>query len=300
MARGNAAKRWIFTFNNYELDDFDYLCSVYEKGDLEYLVFGLEIAPTTGTPHLQGFVITKQPQRLTWLRNNLASCHFDVARGNNDEASEYCKKDKPDSDIFEFGSYAGQGQGKRSDLRSFMDSVDAGIREELALMQEHPEVWAKYRGFCMEYLTATRPQPAVPNHPLRPWQIRLNNILIGPVDPRAIIFVVDRRGNSGKTWYAKYHRQTYGNSHYMRMSSEANMAMMMDYEKKVVFFDIPRSKQEHFSYAFIETVKDGIVANSKYHSRMEWFEIPHVVVFMNEPPDVSKLSPDRWSYVEVD
>jgi len=41
----------MFTLNNYTEDDIDRLCDM--DPDKALVVIGLEVAPTTGTPHLQ-------------------------------------------------------------------------------------------------------------------------------------------------------------------------------------------------------------------------------------------------------
>jgi len=43
----------MFTLNNYTEDDIDRLCDM--DPDKALVVIGLEVAPTTGTPHLQGY-----------------------------------------------------------------------------------------------------------------------------------------------------------------------------------------------------------------------------------------------------
>lgn len=300
MVQGSRAKRWVFTLNNYTQDDIDYIegCC-YEEEYFEYLVYGKEVG-ANGTPHLQGFFVLNDKKRLTWLKTNFSdTAHFEIAKGTNEQASDYCKKVNqnppcdPNEEVFEYGELPYEA-GARTDLSEFRESVDSGIRDHLTLMRLHDSVWARHYAYCVEYLTRTRPVPPPANHQLRPWQVRLNNILIGPADSRKIIFVVDPVGNSGKTWFADHHKLTYGNSHYMRMASEADMACMMDYEAKTIFFDVPRAKTEHFYYPILEMIKDGKVPNRKYQSRMEHFSPPHVVVLCNFEPDLTKLSADRW------
>ncbi len=51
--RSKESRRYIFTLNNYTEEDVKILME--EKVFFSYLLFGKEIAPTTGTPHLQGY-----------------------------------------------------------------------------------------------------------------------------------------------------------------------------------------------------------------------------------------------------
>lgn len=49
-----SARRFCFTFNNYKDDDIDHLMALGKK-DIRYIVFQPERAPSTNTPHLQGY-----------------------------------------------------------------------------------------------------------------------------------------------------------------------------------------------------------------------------------------------------
>jgi len=57
-----------------------------------------------------------------------------------------------------------------------------------------------------------------------------------------------------------------------------------------------KSKQGDFiQYDFLEELKNGYVFSPKYESKNKSFPTPHVVVLMNEIPDKSKLSEDRYN-----
>ena len=49
------------------------------------------------------------------------------------------------------------------------------------------------------------------------------------------------------------------------------------------------------SYDAIESIKSGIIFNSKYETGQKMINPPHIIVFSNFLPDVSKLSEDRWN-----
>lgn len=61
----------------------------------------------------------------------------------------------------------------------------------------------------------------------------------------------------------------------------------------IVIFDIPRSQQETLNYGILESLKDGYVLSSKYHSQMKKFPIPHVFVLSNHLPKMGALSRER-------
>ncbi len=57
---------------------------------------------------------------------------------------------------------------------------------------------------------------------------------------------------------------------------------------------------DHINYEIIESVKNGIIYNTKYECEMRVYAIPHVIVFSNEMPDETKLSRDRWNIQEIE
>lgn len=67
----------------------------------------------------------------------------------------------------------------------------------------------------------------------------------------------------------------------------------------VALFHYVRSQEIFISYEAIESVKDGIFFSAKYESGMCLFNSPHVLVFANFMPDITKLSKDRWQVFEI-
>lgn len=67
------------------------------------------------------------------------------------------------------------------------------------------------------------------------------------------------------------------------------------------FINIPRSNDEHkidYLYNVIELLKDGKFMSMKYQPRpVRLIECPHVIIFSNQEPDLTKLSNDRWEVV---
>ncbi len=83
-------KHWCFTINNPK-DDQEPL---FDPTTMQYLIAGLEKAPTTGTIHLQGYVCLNSRKRLTGVRKLFPhGTHLEKMRGTTEEAIDYCKKD---------------------------------------------------------------------------------------------------------------------------------------------------------------------------------------------------------------
>jgi len=66
------------------------------------------------------------------------------------------------------------------------------------------------------------------------------------------------------------------------------------YDPRVVIMNLSRQAEGAFSYAAVESLKDGLVFSGKYEGGHRLFPRPHVIIFSNWFPDLSKLSLDRW------
>lgn len=88
------SRKWCFTLNNYSQEDIESLQALYPEM-AQYLIFGKEVAPTTGTPHLQGFLYFKQAISMNTIKKNISSktIHLEIARGSFAENITYCAKD---------------------------------------------------------------------------------------------------------------------------------------------------------------------------------------------------------------
>jgi len=293
VANESRAKSWCFTINNYTPAIEAHLQGL--GAAVEYLVYGREVGDG-GTPHLQGFVKFADRKRFSHVRSLLGSNpHLEVAR-NIAASVEYCKKD---GNIFELGTL-GPGQGHRSDLESFKDAVKGGMFSLDEIREDHSAAYARHPRFCLEYIRQHQPARAIEPHPLRPWQQLLNARLNLPADDRTIVFLVDPVGNSGKTWFSHYYASLHDNVQVMQPGKKADMAYALKENIRVLFIDAPRSKQGEFlQYDFLEDCKNGYVFSPKYESRVKQLDKLHLVVNMNESPDMTKLSLDRYSIVTI-
>lgn len=154
-----SAERWRrcrFTINNYTDRDKDLIQYHCDNGTITYCVYGHEIAPTTGTPHLQGYMEFKQMARskLGQILPRAAIFKCDASASAN---TEYAKKDG--IDVFEYGKP--HKQGARSDLQGPISMIQAGATIRQVAM-EHPQQFVKYhRGFekLRRYYIKPRTEP---------------------------------------------------------------------------------------------------------------------------------------------
>lgn len=78
----------VFTWNNYPPT----YAAVLDRLDCRYCVAGEEIAPGTGTHHLQGYICWKNGKTIPSVRALLRGCHIEIARGNHEQNDRYCRK----------------------------------------------------------------------------------------------------------------------------------------------------------------------------------------------------------------
>jgi len=203
-----------------------------------------------------------------------------------------CKKE---GDCIELvGAPSTEVRGQQSDICQLRESVRNRCFSIDQLREDHPEVVAKQPRFVFDHLRQHRPKQPVAEHPLRDWQVQLQETLSQPPESRTIIFVIDFDGNAGKSWFADWFISKHADSQIISPGKMADVSFALREDVTALFIDCPRSKQGDMSqHDFLEDVKNGRVFSSEYESGMKHLMPCHVVVMMNEEPDVTKLSRDR-------
>lgn len=146
-------RRVCFTWNNP--DDLDYvICCEFIKKYCKYGIVGKEVAPTTGTKHLQGFCNFSKPMRFSTIKKRLNNgIHLEKANGSDEQNQKYCSK----SGVF-FEEGHPQRQGKRNDLDAVIHTIQSGkitTLTEVALL--HASSFIKYHRGIQTYLRLSLP-----------------------------------------------------------------------------------------------------------------------------------------------
>lgn len=182
MPAKQRGRLWCWTLNNYSGDERGVLGLAFGTGDIQYACYQPERGEN-GTPHLQGFMCTRDRLTRTALKRILGvnRIHLEIMRGTSAEAIAYCQKDESrDRDagfaFCEFGDRATvpgrSGQGTRSDLDEFSQRVLAG--EPLAEVAEAmPSTYVQnYRGFeSLRRLVVHKPRVVDPDGVLVPPRV---------------------------------------------------------------------------------------------------------------------------------
>jgi len=293
-----AAKNWVFTLNNVSDAELTTLIDFCESeaadAVFQFIVFqkeeGLE-----GTPHLQGYIQLKSKRRLNGVKAVLnPRVHLEIAKGGPYDNLHYCTKDEGRLDgPWKYGLMIG-GQGRRTDLVDFVRRAKQGVIPDDELIESYPGILAKYPRFVATVQRHyAKPQPI--NFIPRPgWQLELTLDLAQPADSRSVRWYWERVGNSGKSYYSLNYLDGGRRPGYVVTGGRHADIYYAYKNESVVFFDWARDNEDNFPYRVLENFKNGYFLNTKYETHAHRFPIPHVVVFANFEPDISKLSNDRW------
>ena len=245
-----------FTYNNYNDNDVELLETTFINfSKIKKFVFQREVAPTTGTKHLQGAVWFDKKTRWEELKLPFGNLMRWSKMRNEDACFAYCSKSKtaePNSTPYIFGF----------------------------------------------------PKPVKIITDLYKYQRDIELLYFQEPDDRRVHWFWDEAGNIGKSAFCKYMFVKY-KVLFCNGGKAADLINLcfntnMD-EVRCVIWDLPRSTGGNISYNAIESIKNGLICNTKYETGNKVFNPPHIFIFANAPPaDRNMLSADRWVVRELD
>ena len=121
---------WVFTLNNYTQENLKHLEEI-ECGmdkDVRAIKYQGEIAPRTGTKHLQGFIIFNKQQRnktvITTLKtNSIHIAPMDKSIKTNLNYTEKSESYDKEANIFVTKGVFDVKQGKKHSLQQILDNI---------------------------------------------------------------------------------------------------------------------------------------------------------------------------------
>lgn len=292
-------KHFVFTLNNYTAGDDDALKALGTADGTTYLVYGYETGES-GTPHLQGYVVFGSRKRFNQVKSLLPNgAHIEAKRGTCKQASDYCKKDG----IFqEFGSLPRDSSGANvfDDFKQWIVSqcLEHGHPpSEREVAQAYPALYVRYGRKLQDLVRHLCPHVVIVDEPLRDWQVPLFEVIAKDcTDDRGIRFFVDEEGGKGKSYFQRWCQGFFPERvQVLGIGKRDDLAHSIQEDKDIFLINITRGQGEFLNYAILEMLKDRIIFSPKYDSQTKLLrKTPHVVVFMNEAPDLTKMTDDRY------
>lgn len=145
------SERWCFTLNNYTDKEYEDI-KKFMTLNCEYGIVGKEVAPTTGTEHLQGYVRFEKRLEFNSVKKFFDNrVHIEKANADDIKNQTYCSKG---NDFFETGTPRASNQGKRNDLKILHSAIQEGTSVK-DIRQQNPELYHMY-GRTLEKLESDR------------------------------------------------------------------------------------------------------------------------------------------------
>lgn len=138
-------RNWVFTVFNPTPEDEARVVAL--KDHAARLAVGREKCPTTGTPHLQGYIRFLRAHKLPWVVNAIKlGCHVELRKGSESQASRYALKD---GDVLvDHGVDADRGAGGAKRSR---DEEVGEVIEEIEKGEKYGAIRNRHKKFCFWY-----------------------------------------------------------------------------------------------------------------------------------------------------
>jgi len=129
------SRGWCLTINNYTDDDIAGFENPKIKKQFVCSVYGYEVAPTTGTPHLQCFVYYANQKYFSEVKKHFLRARIVKAK-TTQRAFDYCKKgEQPHEEWVHFGT-EGLNYGKNAKFVEHGECPKQGKRSDLITITE--------------------------------------------------------------------------------------------------------------------------------------------------------------------
>lgn len=130
-------RSYLLTLNNYTDEELCLINDLMKDKRVKYAVYGKEIAPTTGTPHLHFYVYFTNPVSFKPLKKKFSRARIDKCKGTPEQCSRYTKKC---NDFVEVGECP--VQGKRSDIDHIRDvlSITPSMSEVVKVARSYQSI----------------------------------------------------------------------------------------------------------------------------------------------------------------
>lgn len=258
-----------FTYNNWTPEG-EIILQNFIKERCKYGCYGKELAPTTGTPHLQGYFNLNTKARPSAIHNQLKYKGVLLALKWKDKGDEvnlnYCSKDRLD---FEHGSLTISGQGKRTELIAVAERVKSNTKIN-DIAKEFPVEYIKFHRGIKE-LKRCYDEDSVPE---------FRNVYTK---------VIWGHGGTGKTYTSIEEAKSHGD-YYIVLNPNGTNQWWDGYngEKSIIIDDFYGWIKPHDLYRILDKYKYQVPIKGGYvYARWEYVYI------------TSNLPPSQWYKSEI-
>lgn len=146
---------------NYCFTDFE-LTSKWANLNYSYLTWGVEICPSTGVTHHQGYIELTNGMTISAVKKKVQNnkIHLEARRGSQLDAIRYCHKGEQSKEEWNEFKDAGpnwglnadiytdgepKNQGKRTDITEIMSLIKDENVSQLEIAATYPTQWVIYR-----------------------------------------------------------------------------------------------------------------------------------------------------------
>lgn len=255
LSKDTQSRRWCFTLNNWTKLERATLLHYFEETKALY-IFGEEICPTTGTPHLQGYVEWKGGKRFSTLKKLNQRLSIRAARGSRKSNDVYCGKD----------------------ACNVQTNLPMSIKDKLKL-KFSTVVWKPWQ---LEIIELVKKPPSTRNIY---WYWEPDGNVGKSFLGLYLSLHYQCLKSAGKAADTLYVIKDW-------MEAEGRDP---EYDcPEIILVDITREKYDYTSYAVLEELKNNWVCSSKYKGANMWLNDMHVICFANSPPKPDVMSEDRF------
>jgi hypothetical protein len=251
-------RRYCFTWNNYPTNWRDLIEECSNK--YKFLWAGAqEIAPTTNTPHSQGYLEFKDGRhRYTELHKEGFTAHFEKARGSRLQNLEYIEKDLP-----------------THEEREYVGSLSRPI-----IYARPREQWYVWQRELYDKLQEKADSRTIHWY----WES------VGRAGKSEFIRNYCINSKNSLLVGGKAQDCLYGATEWLKKHNSIDV-LFVDIPRSV--------ESKYISYQSLEMLKNACWFAGKYESQMVITSHFHIVVFANYPPDTEQMSKDRWSITNI-
>lgn len=315
MQGNQKVRAFVLVWNNYTDDIWSKMSTISDhkvSAQVKYLVASQEVAPETGTPHIQGFIYFKSPKTTSaaqkWFKLWLGTekgCALKYAEADAQCNYNYVRKIRDQDQIpnevwFEYGDMplgsAAQGDKGLKMYEAFKASCLEGISWPV-LIERHQKLYTIAQHWCREVYANTRWE-LIQKPVWEPytWQEHLMQELDDVFLTRRIYWIWSEESNTGKsTFFTEWVAYQF-KSQYLPVTGFKYADIITAYnDQKVIHLNLPRCDDEggekmlKIFYNCLEKLSDlGPQFSGKYQSTAK-IVMAHICVTANRRPEPRHL-----------